>query len=436
MPDVSLAICGSRSKRRLVFKLVLVLVVYLVVELIAIAAISVAELNLNVAKLWLRQSDIAGGGGVSDGAGEVIHPYLGWIHNPQIALTEKYAGRDIPVNSLGFRDESQSLYKRSDDVFILGIAGGSVAFQFSWAAEELLKERLSAHPLVHGRRIQIVRLALSGYKQPQQLMAYNYLLSLGAEFDLILNIDGFNESALAILENANMNTSIAYPRAWHARSIAIVDPRDSADAARLLFLRGKRQQMAKSMLSSAFRWSPTMNLVWYVRDQSTFAELTDLGLSVSKNRRSGFLHHGPQNRPDGPELEEDVASLWMRCSLQMSRLCRGNTTLYLHVLQPNQYVPDSKPILGEELEKCFDPKGETMEVVKLMYPKLQAKGQQLTQEGVAFSDQTMVFSTVEEQLYVDPWCHFNEEGHQILGEAIANRLVSLLDEAQALTPER
>ena len=33
---------------------------------------------------------------------------------------------------------------------------------------------------------------MPGYKQPQQLMAYNYLLSLGAEFDAVINIDGYN----------------------------------------------------------------------------------------------------------------------------------------------------------------------------------------------------------------------------------------------------
>jgi len=41
-------------------------------------------------------------------------------------------------------------------------------------------------------------------------------MSLGGEFDLVINIDGFNETTLAILENADLGTSIAYPLAWHS----------------------------------------------------------------------------------------------------------------------------------------------------------------------------------------------------------------------------
>ncbi len=78
-------------------------------------------------------------------------------------------------------------------------------------------------------------------------MASSYLLSLGAEFDLIINIDGFNETVLSVLDNSNHQTSISDPRAWHARALSMIDPRSTADAARLLNLRGNRQQMARNM---------------------------------------------------------------------------------------------------------------------------------------------------------------------------------------------
>ena len=381
--------------------------------------------------LHLWQKDVASGGNVSDGAFETIHPYLGWVHNPQNPGAENVGSRKTPVNQLGFRDDGESVYNRADDVFIVGIAGGSVAFQFSWAAEELLKQKLADHPRVRGRRIQFVRLALSGYKQPQQLLAYSYLTALGAEFDLIINIDGFNEAVLGIEENAISNTALSYPRSWHARSIVIADPRKSADSARLLNLRAKRQAMARDILASPLNWSPLMNLVWYFRDQKAHNELADLGLEVSRSNRSSFIHHGPANSNSKAAVEDEAVAIWQRCSLAMHKLCRANGTLYLHVLQPNQYVPGSKPLTEFEKEKCIDPGGSVDMTVKALFPRLIEQGRKMGADGLAFSDQTQVFSAVTESLYVDPWCHFNEEGNRLLCEAIVPEILRLLDQQQS-----
>jgi hypothetical protein len=270
-------------------------------------------------------------------------------------------------------------------------------------------------------------MALPGYKQPQQLMAYNYLLALGAEFDFVVNIDGFNEAALTILENARQDTAIAYPRAWHGRSISMVDPRVSADAARLLYLRGKRQQMAEAALRWPWRESRTANLVWYFRDQSLISELTDLGIQVSHHRAKSFVHHGPTTTMSDQELEDEAVAIWYRSSLQMHHLSVGNGTEYLHVLQPNQYVPDSKPINPEERQKSYLEDGETRPVIEALYPKLAAKGEELTKRGVAFSDQRYIFVNTSETLYVDPWCHFNETGSLILAEAVADEILQVLN---------
>ena len=420
-----------RSRGRVwLFRLIILLVVYGVIELIAEGAMKIIHASGSVAMLHLWQRDVASGENVSDGAFETIHPYLGWVHNPQNPGAENVGSRKTPVNHLGFRDDGESVYHRADDVFIVGIAGGSVAFQFSWAAEELLKQKLADHPRVRGRRIQFVRLALSGYKQPQQLIAYSYLTALGAEFDLIINIDGFNETVLGIQENVISNTALSYPRSWHVRSIVIVDPRKSADTARLLHLRAKRQEMARDILASPLNWSPLMNLVWYLRDQKAHNELTDLRLEVSRSKRTSFIHHGPANSSSDAAVEEEAIAIWQRCSLAMHQLCRANGTLYLHVLQPNQYVPDSKPLTEFEKKKCIDPGGSVDLTVKALFPQLIEKGRKMKADGLAFSDQTPVFSAVMESLYVDPWCHFNEKGNRLLCEAIVPEILLLLDQQQ------
>ena len=423
----------TRSHRkRWLFRLIMFLMVYGTIEVISVATLAMLQVDGSVSLMRSWQKDTASGQNVSDGAFETIHPYLGWVHNPQNPGIEKVGSQKTPVNHLGFRDDGESLYRRADDVFIVGIAGGSVAFQFSWSAEQLLKQRLADHPRVQGRRIQFVRLALSGYKQPQQLMAYSYLTAMGAEFDLIINIDGYNEAVLSIQENAISNTALVYPRSWHARSLVIVDPRMSAHSARLLNLRAKRQEMARDMLASPMGWSPLLNLIWCLRDQSARTELTDLGMEVSMTQKSSFIHHGPPNASSDTAIEEEAIEIWRRCSVAMHQLCRANGTLYLHVLQPNQYVPDSKPLTDFEKEKCIDPDGTNGATVKMLFPRLIETGRRMQADGLAFSDQTQVFSGVTETLYVDPWCHFNEEGNRMLCEALVPEIRELLDQQQPL----
>ena len=45
-------------------------------------------------------------------------------------------------------------------------------------------------------------MAHGGWKQPQQLLALSWILALGGELDVLINVDGFNEVALDGVENA------------------------------------------------------------------------------------------------------------------------------------------------------------------------------------------------------------------------------------------
>ena len=417
-----------RGRRRLFF------VAMLLLTLVACDVLARGYLMLvlpygSLETLTERQQSAATGAAVSEGASEVIHPYLGWVHNPQLSRAEEMDGREVQTNSLGFRDDGEAVRRRSADVFLLGICGGSVAWNFSWEAESTLRQLLSELPQLQGRRLQIVRLALPGYKQPQQLMALNYVLSLGGEFDAVLNIDGFNDGALSILENARQKTSIAYPRSWHARSLVMTDPRISAEAWRLLTLRAERQQLGRRALQSPLRWLALYQLWWHLRDEESRAELSRLGMQISQSNSGSFLHHGPL--PEKESTEEQavaVAELWIRSSQQMQAVCRGLGIPYLHVLQPNQYVPDSKPFTEYELERCLADGQELQSVTSAAYAELRAAGARAKDRGLAFSDQTGVFSGVTDTLYVDPWCHFNRLGNELLAKAVAGELAKVLAE--------
>ena len=57
-------------------------------------------------------------------------------------------------------------------------------------------------------------LSHEGYKQPQQLLVPTYFLSIGQVFDLVVNIDGFNEVALSSV-NHQRGLDISMPSAMH-----------------------------------------------------------------------------------------------------------------------------------------------------------------------------------------------------------------------------
>ena len=53
------------------------------------------------------------------------------------------------------------------------------------------------------------------------------------------------------------------------------------------------------------------------------------------------------------------------------------------------------------------------------FPSLLREGAALVEQGVNFTDLSPVFDEVEEALYIDACCHFNEIGNRILAKHIA-----------------
>ena len=61
-------------------------------------------------------------------------------------------------------------------------------------------------------RFKVYNAAIPGGKQPQQLFLLNYLLLLGYEFDIVINIDGYNEVVFPLAENLPNGLWPHYPR--------------------------------------------------------------------------------------------------------------------------------------------------------------------------------------------------------------------------------
>ena len=422
---------GPTGKKLWLYRLALLLILLPLLELISWVGLRVADPEVSLASLRDDQEQLARASVALDRP-EVVHPYVGWVLNPQTHSQAEVGDHLEPINEMGFADLGPTLRKRAPGHFLLGIVGGSVAQQFSFCGADALTRRLKQSVRFQGVTIDIVRLSFAGFKEPQQLMTLNYVLALGGQLDGLVNIDGFNEVALPTCENQD-GIFAAYPRFWNTLTINLVDPRHSAEAYRLLELRGLRQEAARAMLASPLRWSPTRNVLWKIRDSYLAKKLLVLAnVVLTKEREQGraFATAGPpQLYHSEKERYPQLAELWANGSRQLNYLCHANHIAYVHVLQPNQYVPYSKSIGTLEMSVAYHDNNCYASGVKGGYPELLRAGEKLQADGVDFHDLTRLFAAFADPIYVDACCHYNQKGNDLLAEAVAEALLANLEHA-------
>ena len=134
----------------------------------------------------------------------VLHPYVGYVGDPT---------RDPSINEFGFEGPADPVQSRAPQRIVIGVVGGEAAVAFAREAPRLLEQALAGRPGLDDREIVVVDLARRGYKQPQQLFALSYVLSLGGEFDAVVNIDGSGE--LVDAGNAAKRVFPVFPRDWY-----------------------------------------------------------------------------------------------------------------------------------------------------------------------------------------------------------------------------
>ena len=339
----------------------------------------------------------------------VIHPYLGFVPAP---------GQITGGTTIG---DPLQIPPQSDRELNVGVFGGSFAAGLCAYAKTELR-RVLAPP---GKDVRVLCMTAGGYKQPQQLLALAYLLAQGAHFDLVLNVDGFNEVSLPAVENEPQGVAPIYPRAWFWRVGDLEDP----DALKLLgelsVTDRDRRSWAKTFVHWGLDRSALLTQVWASRDRLFDVErnqiLTELRDHKIEQRKS-YAATGPtMTFADDESRYAYLARLWRDSSLQMKLLCDGNGIAYDHFLQPNQYVEGSKPMGPEELRETIRPGPYSRGVVG-GYPHLRREGEELVRAGLKFHDLTMVFKDVQERLYKDGCCHLTGPGYiriaRVIGESV------------------
>lgn len=342
-----------------------------------------------------------------------VHPYMGHRMHPR----EK---------NLTFDDESIPL-KNEKKAFHVVISGGSVAYHLHKDARERL---LRGFENLWGPTTLNV-MAVGGLKQPQNLHGFVHNATIGRTPDLIISLDGFNEIALPIVENYPSGAPLSYPRTW------------SLD----------KRRFEPAMVRSALKINLAVGIAERLTRLRDHLPLNSLALfatvahhvacqvssAVENNARDllhtqkSFLHFlkadSLTTKPVSYEeikqsselraLIEESIEIWARSSEQLAQFSKANQIGYIHLLQPNQYFENSKPLTDQEIA-TFQAGGKSPYggAAKFAYPLLAKRGERLRKQGIEFHDLTQVFSQVNEDIYVDDCCHVNSRGSHLLADSI------------------
>lgn len=366
-------------------------------------------------------------------AGNLLHPYVGFVRDAAIGPERQVNALLVedPVNELGFFGPSP-LTPKPDDVARVALTGGSVAEELYLYGRETLRSELQRLGAFGGRRVEILSLALAGFKQPQQLAALSYALVLGAPLDAVINLDGFNEVVLPFTDNQPLGLSLTYPFRWNTVAAPGIDPDTAVQVAAVAAASARIDALRNRFRGFPLRQSAAALLTWHWLNESALARRAAAEVALRQQ-----LGHSdaltPQERgpaityPDSAALFEDAAAVWERASRQMHSLCEDRGIAYLHFLQPNQYVPDSKPFTPAERKRAvLATRNSTRAAAEAGLPMLIERGARLRAEGFPFFDLSALFAGETEPVYRDACCHYLQRGYDLVAEAIARELAATL----------
>lgn len=353
-----------------------------------------------------------------------LHPYLGYVMDPEDASASRPPGSLLPISSHGFLDDGPPRRLRGPDELHVAILGGSVAQHFAEFGAPTLAAALREQPGLAHLRIVFVRLALPGYRQPQQVLALDYALAQGARFDAILDLSGLNELAEPVQKDAEGVVHPDFPSNWQFLAAQSLEPATQRAIGGATFLRDLRANLAHWTDLPILRWSPLCGLAWRSADRALEARQTRFAAEAARRGDLvSFGIRGPSVESLGFDAALDYgAELWQRGARLIHQRAESIGAKAFFFLQPNQYVDGGKPLSATERRDAFRTDHPSRRIVMDGFPRLRVRGEQLAQEGVAFFDLSKVFADVAETLYLDPCCHLNERGNQLLASAVARIL--------------
>ncbi|RLD70381.1 MAG: hypothetical protein DRI87_08435 [Bacteroidetes bacterium] len=346
----------------------------------------------------------------------ILHPYLGFTGIPGGS-----------VNRFGFNGPDP-ITPQDEKYLNVYLTGGSVAMGLYNTSGNRLAEHLQQSKVFEGKQVNLMVVALGGFKQPQQLLAMDYFLTLGAHFDIVINLDGFNEVVLPFSDNLPSNVFPSYPRHWHIYSRKRLNTKVQFLLAEQILLKQEQEDLTRFFVTNRLYYSNFALLFWSILNNNKQVALfeTDTRLRDAVNQsKTDYQSTGPEYIfTDTTGFFTEQVELWERASILMAGTAYTTGFSYFHFLQPNQYFKGSKKLTKLELETAFEADTFAYKTaVRKAYPLLVEHGKLLKNKGVRFHDLTMMFKNEKRSVYNDKCCHFNELGYNQIADSISAAII-------------
>lgn len=360
-----------------------------------------------------------------------LHPYFGPTHRPGIpfdlppGLQSADAGPAVTTNNFGFPSRYDYPFARTNDrQFVIGVFGGSVGAFFCRIAATRLEEDLRQSAFFRNKELVTLCFSHEGYKQPQQLLVLSYFLSIGQPFDMVINIDGFNEVALGAI-NDRFGWDVSMPSHEHLDPLINLVNQTTLTPAKLDSLyrithdkevlndiadRGNRTRLASVEFVLRHYYG-------YVQRRYQ-QELVNFDKLPSSPPSSSLVHVTPKvSARSGDAVFADIAANWQASSVEMQQLLASRNVPYLHVLQPNQYY-STRAFSDEEKKVAFNEASPFKAGAQRGYPHLEKL---LEPRGL---NAVHVFDKERAPVYIDDCCHYTVTGNRLLADAIARAVLA------------
>lgn len=373
---------------------------------------------------------------LDDSVVERLHPFLGYIYKPGVIFRGFEFQRELAGNNYGFASPyNYPVIKQSDRQFIIGIFGGSVASHYATQEleEDVLVKALKQLPELANKEIILLNFAQGGYKQPQQLLALSYFLALGQTFDLVINIDGFNEVALANM-NVQENLAISMPSAQHILPLAKLttnsfSQQELASIGKIQTYKDQIKSGLENLQTCKLATCYSINFVntqYWLRQYHQEIQNFDASRTQAATDSQSLIYLNPESSKSNAANFTQMAQLWATASIQMKQLIETQGGRYFQFLQPNQYLTTQRTFTPEEQNTAIRANHPYTSGVKQGYPELLQQSDRLQQNGVNFFNAITVLDAEPSTVYIDDCCHYNRLGRRIFANYIAESIVQTL----------
>lgn len=336
-------------------------------------------------------------------------------------------GNNYGFENPQFPDNVDYPYERDEGEFIVGVFGGSVAAGFAKDMAPHLQEALTRHPNLNGRKVTVLNFAMGSIKQPVQLFYLSYFLAIGQKLDLVINLDGFNDTFGAI-NNLIWAHHPAMPPSQLTTSLeALVNvPNLDETYLRYFLSLAKTNRWIERVVNGPLAFLKPLGILrqlekhrdWLREHHPDSPEKASL-MQVSPAPKLDFLNATPDQRD---QAIRDVVDLWRQCISMMANICHGQGISFLFAIQPNQHY-SKKPLTGEENGMVYSGKNPRAPlIVSHAYPVLLDTARELLSLGIQFCPMTDVFDSIHEQIFLDGICHFNTRGHGLMADRLVEHL--------------